>query len=66
MFEAFQASNSIKAAPNVPERKEAARRPLLFLGMPLGSRPIIRQPERMVGTMTIIITSDLSRHLSDR
>ncbi len=66
IFEAFQASNSMKAAPNVPERKEAAKRPLLFLGMPFGSRPIIRQPDRMVGTMTTIIISDLSRHLSEK
>ena len=66
ILEAFQASKSMKAAPKVPERKDAARRPPLFLGMPLGSRPIMRQPDRIVGIMTIIITRDLSRHLSER
>ena len=34
IFDAFQANNSIKAAPKVPVKKEAARRPALFLGMP--------------------------------
>ena len=63
--DAFQASNSINAAPNVPVKKEAASSPALFLGIPFGSRPIIRPAPRMVGSTHINITMDLSRHLSD-
>ena len=66
MLDAFHASSSMNAAPNVPVRKLAARRPALFFGMPLGSRPIMRPAPRIVGRMQMSMTDDLSRHLSDK
>ena len=56
----------MNAAPNVPVRKEAARRPALLAGMPLGSRPIMRPAPRMVGRIQMSMTMDRSCHLSDR
>ena len=66
MFEAFQASININAAPNVPVKKLAASSPALFFGTPLGSSPIMRPAPRMVGRIQSNMTDDLSRHLSEK
>ena len=41
----------MKAAPNVPVRNDAARRPALFFGISLGSRLIMRPAPKIVGNM---------------
>ena len=62
---AFQASSSMNAAPNVPDRYDAKSKAPLFLGMPSGSRPIIRAAAIIVGIRQISITNErsLSRSL---
>jgi len=66
MLEAFQARRSMKAAPNVPVRKEPARRPALLLGCPFGSRPMRRAAPKIVGRTATSMIKDRSCHLSDR
>jgi hypothetical protein len=56
----------MNAAPNVPVKKLAANNPALFLGIPYGSRPIIKPAPKIVGKMQINITELLSLHLSDK
>lgn len=65
IFDAFQASRSMKAAPKVPERKLAAKSAPLLCGIPLGSNPIMIAAARMVGMMQINITVLRSLHLSE-
>lgn len=53
MLDAFHASSSMNAAPNVPVRKDAARSPALLCGTPDGSKPSISAAPRMVGSVPV-------------
>ena len=66
IFDAFHAKSNMNAAPNVPDRKEAASKPDLLIGFPPGSRPIMSPAAIIVGVMQMNITRDRSCHLSER